>query len=58
MLRLIELMYFKGKGKKEGIYFHKSQDLELAQRTILKTCNCPSVFLLCGLSMAQSDVLG
>lgn len=59
MLRLIELMYFKGEGGKEqGIYSHKSQDLELAQRAILKTCNCPSAFLLCGLSMAQSDVLG
>lgn len=56
---MVELIYFKGKGKKEqGICSHQSQDLELAQRIIEEMCNCPSVFLLCGLSMAQSDVLG
>lgn len=58
MLRLTELMCFKGGKKEQGIDSHKSQDLKLAQRTILKMCNCPSVFLLHGLSMAQSDVLG
>jgi len=59
MLRLIELMYSKGKGEKEqGFYSHESQDLELAQRAIFKMCSCPSVFLLRGLSVSQSDVLG